>query len=152
MPHLNNKQNKNTNPIISRQDCHLTQPCPSEEKQTNKNSAQISPYTKLTQTTAPILGGQKPKGRKNSTFFRERIQFSLKPGKCVSAFAQSCPTLCDPMDCSLSGSSVHGIFQVRVLEWIAISFSRGYSQPRDWTQVFCIAGRRFTVWATREAS
>ena len=44
-PHLNNKQNKNTNQIISRQDYHLTQPCPSEEKQTNKNSAQISPYT-----------------------------------------------------------------------------------------------------------
>ena len=48
---------------------------------TNKNSAQISPYTGLTQTTGPILGGQKPKGRKNSTFFKERIQLSLKPGK-----------------------------------------------------------------------
>ena len=54
---------------------------PSEEKQTNKNSAQISPYMKLTQTTKPNLGGQKPKGRKNSTFFKERIQLSLKPGK-----------------------------------------------------------------------
>ena len=81
MPHLNNKQNKNTNPIISRQDYHLTQPCPSGEKQTNKNSAQISPYRKLSQTIGPILGGQKPKGRKNSTFFKERIQLSLKPGK-----------------------------------------------------------------------
>ena len=48
-----------------------------------------------------------------------------------SEVAQSCPILCDPMDCSLSGSSVHGIFQARVLEWIAISFSRGSSQPRD---------------------
>ena len=47
MPHLNNKQNKNTNPIISRQEYHLTQPCPLEEKQTNKHSAQISPYIKL---------------------------------------------------------------------------------------------------------
>ena len=82
MSHLNNKQNKNTNPIISRQDYHLTQPCPSEEKQANKqNSAQISPYTKLAQTTAPTLGGQKPKGRKNSIFSKERIQLSLKPGK-----------------------------------------------------------------------
>ena len=44
--------------------------------------------------------------------------------------AQSCPTLCDPMDCSLPGSSVHGILQERVLEWVAISFSRGSSQPR----------------------
>ena len=68
-----------------------------------------------------------------------------------SEVAQSCPTLCDPMDCSLSGSSVYGIFQARVLEWIAISFSRGSSRPRNWTQVSCIAGRRFTVWATREA-
>ena len=66
-PHLNNKQNKNTNPIISTQDYQLTQPCPSEEKQTNKNSAQISPYTKLTQTTGPTLGRQNSKGRKNST-------------------------------------------------------------------------------------
>ena len=48
-----------------------------------------------------------------------------------SEVAQSCPTLCDPMDCSLPGSSVHGIFQATVLEWIAISFSRGSSQPRD---------------------
>ena len=52
---------------------------------------------------------------------------------------------------SLSGSSIHGIFQARVLEWIAISFSRGSSQPRDQTQVSRIAGRRFTIWATREA-
>ena len=65
--------------------------------------------------------------------------------------AQSCPTLCDPMDCSLSGSSIHGIFQARVLEWIAISFSRGSSQPRNRTWVSRIAGRRFTVRATREA-
>ena len=48
-----------------------------------------------------------------------------------SEVAQSCPTLCDPMDCSLPGSSVHGIFQAIVLEWIAISFSRGSSQTRD---------------------
>ena len=54
------------------------------------------------------------------------------------------------MDCSLPGSSVHGIFQARVLEWVAISFSRGSSQPRDRTWVSRTAGRRFTVWATRE--
>ena len=52
-----------------------------------------------------------------------------------SEVTQSCLTLCDPMDCSLSGSSVHGIFQARVLEWVAISFFRGSSQPRDRTQV-----------------
>ena len=57
--------------------------------------------------------------------------------------AQSCLTLCDPMDYSLPGSSVHGIFQATILEWVAISFSRGSSQPRDRTQVSCIAGRCF---------
>ena len=64
----------------------------------------------------------------------------VKRGK-ESEVTQSCLTLCDPMDCSLSGSSVHGIFQARVLEWIAISFSRGSSQPRNQTQISCIAGR-----------
>ena len=64
--------------------------------------------------------------------------------------AQSCPTLCDPMDCSLPGSSIHVIFQARILEWVAISFSRGSSWPRDRTRVSCIAGRFFTTWATRE--
>ena len=58
---------------------------------------------------------------------------------------------CDPMDCSLTGSSVHGIYQARILEWIAISFSRGSSRPRNWNQVSCIASRFFTNWAMREA-
>ena len=59
--------------------------------------------------------------------------------------------LCDPMDCSLPGSSVNGILQARILEWVAIPFSRRSSQPRDRTQVFWIAGRFFTNWATRDA-
>ena len=63
---------------------------------------------------------------------------------------QSCLTLCDPVDYSLPGSSVHGILQARILEWVAISFSRGSSQPRDQTQVSCIVGRFFIVWATRD--
>ena len=67
-----------------------------------------------------------------------------------SEVAQSCPTLCDTMDCSLPGFSVYEIFQARVLEWVAISFSRESSQPRDRSQVSCIVGRRFTLWATRE--
>ena len=62
--------------------------------------------------------------------------------------SQSCLTLCDPVDCSLPVSSVHGIFQARVLEWVAISFSRGSSQPRDQTWVSHTAGRHFTIWAT----
>ena len=61
---------------------------------------------------------------------------------------QSCPTLCDPTDCSPPGFSVHGILQARILEWIAIPFSRGTSQPRDWTLVSCLTGRFFTIWAS----
>ena len=64
----------------------------------------------------------------------------------------SCFRPCNPMDCRLPGSSVHGILQARILEWVAISFSRGPSWPRDRTQVFCIAGRFFTLWPTREAN
>ena len=59
-------------------------------------------------------------------------------------------TLSDPMDYSLPDSSVHGIFQARILEWVAISFSRESSRPRDQTQVSRIVGRCFTIWATRE--
>ena len=62
-----------------------------------------------------------------------------------SEVSQSCPTLCNPVDCSPPGSSVHRILQARILEWVAISFSRGSSQPRDGTQVSRIAGRRFNL-------
>ena len=60
--------------------------------------------------------------------------------------SQSCLTLCDPMD-----YRGHGILQARILEWVAFPFSRGSSQPRDQTQVSCIAGGIFTSLATREA-
>ena len=68
-----------------------------------------------------------------------------------SEVGQSCPTLCDPIDCSLLDSSIHGIFQARVLKWVAISFSRGSSWSRDWTHVSHCSGSRFTMLATREA-
>ena len=60
--------------------------------------------------------------------------------------ARSCQTLCNPMD-----YTVHGILQARILEWVAVPFPRGSSQPKDWTQVSCIAGRFFISWATRKA-
>ena len=66
----------------------------------------------------------------------------------VVLVTQLCPILCDPTDCTLPGSSVYGILQARILEWIAIPFSRGSFPPRDWTQVSCITGRLFTIWAT----
>ena len=66
-----------------------------------------------------------------------------------SLVTQSCPTLCNSMDCSLPGSSVYETFQARVLEWVAISFFRGSSQLRDQTWLSHIVGRCFTIWATR---
>ena len=65
---------------------------------------------------------------------------------------QLVPTLCDPMDCHPPGFSAHGIYQARRLEWVVIPFSRGSFQPRDESQVSCIAGRFFTIWTTREAN
>ena len=75
--------------------------------------------------------------------------------KVKALVTHSCPTLCDTMDCmhySLPGFSVHGILQARILEWVAISFSRGPSRPRDWSWVPCITDRYFTVWALKSYS
>ena len=68
----------------------------------------------------------------------------------TETFAQSCPTLCDPMDCSPPVSSVHGILQARILEWVAIPFSREAPRPKGQTWGALIAGRFFTTRATRE--
>ena len=81
--------------------------------------------------------------------FKKEVIKILKVKKCE--VAQSCLTLCDPMDCSLPGSSVHGIFQARVLEWVAISFSRGSSRPRDRIWVSRIVGRRFHCLSHKES-
>ena len=86
----------------------------------------------------------------------ERHFFNIDEKQCLITIlkvkvSQSCPTLCDPMDCNLPGSSVHGILQARTLERVAVSFSRESSQPRDRTQVSCIAGGFFTIWTTLEA-
>ena len=78
----------------------------------------------------------------------ELVASQIYPWKVKVLVDQSCLILCNPMDCSPSGSSVHGILQARILKWVAIPFSRGSSQPRDWTQVSCIAGRFSTVWTS----
>ena len=67
------------------------------------------------------------------------------------SIVQSCLTLCNPVDGSPPSSSIHGILQARILEWVAIPFSRGSSWPRNQTGVSCIAGRFFTSWVTRKA-
>ena len=79
--------------------------------------------------------------------------YSISSSNCcflMSEVSQSCLTLCDSMDYSLPGFSIHGIFQARILEWVAISFSRRTSRPRDWTHISHTVGRRFTIWATGE--
>ena len=63
----------------------------------------------------------------------------------LSLRAQLCPTLCELMDCSLPGSSVHAILQARILEWVALSFCKGSSQPRDQTHIPSLAGGFFTT-------
>ena len=80
---------------------------------------------------------------------RSEVSYSL----CIVCLLvpQACPRLCYPMDCSPPSSSAHGIPQSRILEWVAMPSFRGSSQPRDWTQDSCLAGKLFTVWATREA-
>ena len=64
---------------------------------------------------------------------------------CCCSGGKSCPTLCNPVDCSPPGSSVYGISQARILEWVAMPFSRGFSWPRDQTRVSCLPGRFFTT-------
>ena len=83
---------------------------------------------------------------KNIAFLKNENQKEIYLS--LSEVAQSCPTLCDPVDCILPGSFPDGILQARILEWVAISFSRGSSQPRDQTGVSRIAGRCFNLWAT----
>ena len=95
--------------------------------------------------------------------FTKKLRFNYTtreclPSSCTYHYAcywclvtKSCLTLCDPMDHSLPGSSVHGISQARTLEWVVISFSRGSSQPRDQTHVSCISRYILYHWATWEA-
>ena len=89
----------------------------------------------------------------NNSFNKVVLLFYKKKKSTLVLVAQLCLILCDPMDCSLPGSdsSAHGILQARILEWVAIPFSRRSSWPRGQTCASYIAGRFFTAWATRQA-
>ena len=86
-------------------------------------------------------------GRFFTTEWPGKLRMNMRIPWSWSEVALLCPTLCDLTDCSLPGFSIHGIFQARVLEWVAISFSRRSSQPRDQTWISSIAGTRFALWA-----
>ena len=98
-----------------------------------KSRTQLSNFTSLPPATYIFITVSP---QTQDLFYLHCLQFS--------SVAQLCPTLLDPMDCSLPGS-IHRIFQARILQWVAISFSRVSSQPRDQTLVSCIAARRFTI-------
>ena len=70
----------------------------------------------------------------------------------MRACTQLCPNLCDPMDCSPGGSLIHGILQTRILQWVALSYTRGSYQPRDWTDVSCITSRFFFLLLSHRGS
>ena len=91
-----------------------------------------------------------PWGKEEVVGINWEIGIDIYTPKVKVLVIQSYLTLCDPMDCSPPGSFFHGIIQARIVEWVAIPFSRGSSQPRDWIQVSHIASRFFTSWATRE--
>ena len=105
------------------------------------------PYHSTSNTTHTLVKAHPHRMASHYTSLRVNVALCV----CVLV-TQSCPTLCDPTDCSPPGFSVHGILQARILEWIAIPFSRGTSQPRDWTQVSCLTGRFFTIWATGKSN
>ena len=97
-----------------------------------------------------FIGSHRVRHQWSDTCAAFKTRNNDKRGSTVKVLvAQLCPTLCDPMDYNPPGSWVHGIFQARIPEWVAIPFSSRPSQPRDRTWVSHIAGRFFTVWATR---
>ena len=103
---------------------------------------------------SPLLSGSEKRDQAHgASRYLNLIKWPIGNAKreSESEVAQLCLTLCNPMDCSLPGSSFHGILQARVLEWGDIAFSRVSSRPRDRTRVSWIPGRRFNLWATREA-
>ena len=136
---------------------HARLPCPSLSPGVCSDSCLWSPWYHPTISSSVIPLFSCPQSFPASRYFPMSQLFASgcqNIGVCLCVcvlVAQWCLTLCHPMDCSLPGSAVHGILQARILEWVAITFSRRSSQPRDQTWLSHIAGRFFTIWATREA-
>ena len=107
-----------------------------------KRVSWLSTETANKKTGTPILSHWQ---ERKFELYGVAISIGYKQLKWVKV-AQSCPTLCDPTDCI-----VHGVLEARIPEWVAVSFSRGSSQPRDWAQVSHIEGGFFASWATGES-
>ena len=115
--------------------CHM----PHDVKEKNKKDCVRLAWHKIFRWTEESRGSQTRLGHTHTYAWKVKV-----------LFPQLYLTLLPPMDYSQPSSSVHGIFQARILEWVAIHFSRESSGPRDQTQVSSTAGRPFTIWATRE--
>ena len=119
-------------------------PCPSPGDLPNPGIKLRSPVWKADSFTVWVT---------KEVHIQNNAMYNSKHSVCVHVYVlvtQLCQTLCHPTDYSPPGSSVHGLSQARILEWVAIPSSRGYSQTRDQTLASCTAGRFSTVWATRE--
>ena len=116
-------------------------PAKKKKKKSNTHSDCTGPFYRCSWVLIEVLFGR--------WAAREPVWFML-PLRAVlwNLIAQSCLALCNRKDCSSPASSVNGVLQARILEWVAMPCSRGSSQPRDGIQVSRIAGRFFTVWAT----
>ena len=146
-----NARDRHTNKELKSSDMTNTHTCMVAQRKVinffmRKNSEYLFHLSITWQKEGRILKADKRSKRFQKAFYITRTLSNVVKVK----LAQSCSTLCDPVDCTPPGSSVHGILQARILEWVAISFSRGSSWPRDWTQLSCTAGRHFNLWATRE--
>ena len=113
----------------------------------------VMPSNHLIYAIQQLIWNSRPHKSLHTHVYSSFIQ-KLKAMKMSFSTAKSlqlCLTLCNHMDYSPLGSSVHGILQTRILEWVATPFSRGSPQPRARTWVSCIGGRFFTIWDIREA-
>ena len=135
---------------------HTRPPCPSPTPGVRSNSHQSSRWCHPAISSSVVPFSSCPQSLPASVFSNESALHMRWPKYWSFSFninkmfwwvkvlvAQSCPPLCDPMDCSLPGFSIYGILQLRILEWIVISFSRRSSQPRGQACVSRIAGRFF---------
>ena len=121
---------------------HARLPCPSPTPRACSEWCQLSHSCHLPNSSSVVPFSSCPQS------FPESRSFPMSQFFTVSEVAQLRPTLCDPMDCSLPGFSIHENFQARVVEWVAISFSRGSSQPRDRTWVFTVGDQSIGVSAS----